>query len=184
MLSWTVLRARRWQLPAGGQWTRHIAQKKTRDEDQHVSILDQEFLGLHDEMEHHGHTDSAGALEADGEDELPEPDLTPEDVRPPFTDAFTIPDGAVRTHRVRRHGNTLLPLSPVIDPVFVAARNRWKMKKAQPPKSDQTTPFQKKLLANAYGMSLYSHSSKLAPLEIILILPQHTPSQHPSAPQT
>jgi hypothetical protein len=77
-------------------------------------------------------------------------DLRPEDV--PFTKAFAILPNDVRTHRLRKHGNKPLPLSPVIDPVFVAARNRWKMTKALPPKPEEMTEFQRKLYANAYGM--------------------------------
>lgn len=87
-----------------------------------------------------------------GRDESSEPDLTPEEVRPPFAKAFVKVDNDFRTHRARRHGKKPLPLSPFIDPVVLESRLRWKMKKDQSPKRGQMTPFQRKLYINPYGM--------------------------------
>jgi hypothetical protein len=102
-------------------------------------------------LERAGHAEDQDVLSTYGDEEPAESDLKPEDVHPPFASAFTKLDDDVRTHRRRKYGNRPLPLSPVIDPVFVAARNRWKMKKATPPKADELTDFQKKLRDNAYG---------------------------------
>lgn len=86
---------------------------------------------------------------------LEEPDLRPEDVEPPFAKAFIKVDDDVRTHRTREYGNRALPLPPVIDPVFVAIRNRWKMRKEAPTKIDDLTPFQKAFNENPYGMCIF-----------------------------
>ena len=101
----------------------------------------------------HGAEEDGDAEPLDVDNDSAEPDLKPDDVLPPFADAFTTIEGDVRTHRSRRYGSKALPLSPFIDPIFVAARNRWKMKKAPPPSPEEMTPFQKKLYANAYGTS-------------------------------
>lgn len=56
---------------------------------------------------------------------------------------------AHRTFRVRDRG-TRLPLPPILDPIVVAHKKRWKQKKVEPDASS-LTPFQKKLLSTSFG---------------------------------
>lgn len=154
MLSWTALRVRRLQLSAVTRRERPFTSKATRNEKETEDAIDDITDGnliedravLRKQVEH----------EETQDEEVHEPDLKPEDVRPPFTDAFAAVENDARTHRTRRHGNAALPLSPVIDPVFVAARNRWKATKAQPPEPAEMTEFQKKLYANVYGIHAFT----------------------------
>ena len=138
------------------QCVRPFATRRTRDEQELGSRIEDE-LDLRDDVEEagsqgYGNDGMNVELSYSSDRGGDYADLTPSDVRPPFQNAFAVPDGDVRTHRVRSHGNRSLPLSPVIDPVCVAARNRWKMKKALPPAPDEMTPFQKELAMNVYGM--------------------------------
>ncbi|OAG02704.1 uncharacterized protein CC84DRAFT_1097826 [Paraphaeosphaeria sporulosa] len=54
-----------------------------------------------------------------------------------------------------RHDGSKLPLPPVLDPVVVEQRARWKQQKAKPDVAG-STPFQKKLLENPYAHVLAS----------------------------
>ena len=158
MLRWSATRRGHLSLCSRGQFARTYARRSAQGVEE---LGDGHSLAAHVGLEHaiddihdgfsHAQGDSGHDEPAYSERESSETDLKPEDVRPPFTEAFTTIDGDARTHRVRRHGNKPLPLSPVIDPVFVAARNKWKMKKALPPTPEEMTPFQKKLYTNAYG---------------------------------
>jgi hypothetical protein len=162
MQKWTVSLARRPRFALAERYFRTIATKrKSNDQklggygigDDDVTPLDFADTGVKDsELQYASDADDRYVLSVyEGADEPAEPDLTPEDVHPPFAKAFIQLDNDVRTHRFRKHGNSPLPLSPVIDPVFVAARNRWKMKKGLPLKQEELTPFQKKLHNNPYG---------------------------------
>ena len=57
-----------------------------------------------------------------------------------------------QTFRVRRDGTTL-PLPPILDPIRIAARTRWEQPKSRPDLNN-LTPFQQKLYACSYGLSL------------------------------
>ncbi|KAF2433712.1 hypothetical protein EJ08DRAFT_38066 [Tothia fuscella] len=63
-------------------------------------------------------------------------------------------DGDTRTFRSRQAGYKALPLPPLIDPVRISQRKRYKETKAPPPKHADFTPFQKKLYNNPFARAL------------------------------
>jgi hypothetical protein len=167
MQSWVFPLSRRLRVPIAGRAFREYASKSVtdatepgsqRNDDQDVTSLIFPDIEVGDAgSQDGGFGNDSHAVSTHGEEEAVESDLKPDDIHPPFAQAFIKVDRDVRTHRFRKHGNKPLPLSPVIDPVFVAARNRWKMKKALPPKQEELTPFQKKLHNNPYGEQPMSH---------------------------
>jgi len=66
----------------------------------------------------------------------------------PQPQTTAVKDG--RTHRVRSGDRPPLPLPPIMDPVIVSARQRYREPK-HTPKPGSLTPFQKKLQQNPYG---------------------------------
>ncbi|KAF2443920.1 hypothetical protein P171DRAFT_413527 [Karstenula rhodostoma CBS 690.94] len=69
-------------------------------------------------------------------------------------DLGPVVQGEHQTFRVRNDGSKL-PLPPVLDPIVVAQRSRWKQHKAQPDVAS-FTPFQKKMWENPYAHALAS----------------------------
>jgi hypothetical protein len=60
-----------------------------------------------------------------------------------------IQQDAHQSFRLRQDG-TRLPLPPMLDPVVIEEKFRWKQTKEQP-HMDKLTPFQRKLWENPYG---------------------------------
>jgi hypothetical protein len=58
-----------------------------------------------------------------------------------------------QTLRLRQHGNKSLPLPPLMDPIAIEARERYKQPKPNP-KPMEMTDFQKELASNPYGKKL------------------------------
>ncbi len=73
-------------------------------------------------------------------------------VLPPREQPTVINEDGTRTLRQRQHGNTTLPLPPLMDPVAVQAKERHKQPKALR-KPGELTDFQKELANNPYGES-------------------------------
>ena len=68
--------------------------------------------------------------------------------QPTVTDS----DGT-KTLRLRQHGNRSLPLPPLMDPIAIEAKERYKKPKAEPNSGEQVmSDFQRELAANPYGM--------------------------------
>lgn len=67
----------------------------------------------------------------------------------------TTSDDGSRTLRVRKDGNRNLPLSPVMDPVAVEARERHKKPKSPPSKKEETlSAFSRELEKNEFARAL------------------------------
>lgn len=90
------------------------------------------------------------------------------------------------TYRKHPSGKRDLPLPPIMDPIALAARERWTEPKMPEPRREDLTPFQRKLYANPAGKHLYEPlSSEPNQNNANLSLPgstQLTPSPRPSAP--
>lgn len=63
----------------------------------------------------------------------------------------TSEDGT-KTFRARRHGNPNLPLPPLMDPIAIEARQKFKAPKAEPDAGGGMSQFQRELAENAHGM--------------------------------
>jgi hypothetical protein len=57
-------------------------------------------------------------------------------------------DGAINSYEPSTWRS--LPLSPLMDPAYLAAKQKYRLPKAAP--SKEPTPFQRKLAKNPYGM--------------------------------
>ncbi|KAF2084519.1 hypothetical protein K490DRAFT_49040 [Saccharata proteae CBS 121410] len=89
--------------------------------------------------------------------------------------------GEQRTYKRREQGHRPLPLPPIMDPIAVAARERWKQPKPYPDLKN-ITPFQERLYKNAWAVALAT--SKRMCAVTLARLPSHfllelRPSLHP-----
>lgn len=64
-------------------------------------------------------------------------------------------EDGTRTYRARSGSNRALPLPPLMDPIAVSAKQRYKEPKLKPDYKN-LTPFQKKLQQNPYGITPYN----------------------------
>ena len=66
-------------------------------------------------------------------------------------------EDGTKTLRLRQHGNKPLPLPPLLDPIAIAAKERYKKPKIERKEQDvELTEFQKELGANPYGKPKYN----------------------------
>lgn len=71
-----------------------------------------------------------------------------------FNTNLTPNEDGTRTLRARKSGRSL-PVSPILDPTLIAARNRYKTRKPDAPtKTEDLTPLQQALRRNPYAQAL------------------------------
>ena len=82
---------------------------------------------------------------------------TRSDGKPPQKQPIITSDDGTRSLRTRQYGNRSLPLPAIMDPVVIAAKEKYKLAKSRPGdvKIEQS-PFQKEFELNPFG----NHSLK------------------------
>lgn len=71
-------------------------------------------------------------------------------VIPPQPQPSVLTEDGTRTLRQRQHGNRNLPLPPLMDPIVLAAREKYTQPKAEVVE-EELTDFQRELAMNPFG---------------------------------